>query len=540
MARKSLWLALVIFTLALGPILVPLDAQQRCPWAMKMQMSQQANVAYKMQMQQQMMMQKKMQQMQMMQMKQSQRMQQMARPIQPTKITPRPPVMTYKPPKVTQFQPPAMAMNKMKLMQQQKMQTIVQKKMITQRNMTQKMIQPKRGTGPGMGKMAQPRVNTQLVQKQIQMQKQVMIRNQKLMKSRTTYKPPPVRVVIPAKRQMKTQQPRIAQKMPPMQQKKLVLPEPVRRQMVQKGNMEKKQAMLTAKKMQVNTNKTTVKMDMSCVNCHKKMKINLNNPIPGKQPALPAMIAQKPRPNNPLQAPIAGPPRLPVVIDCGPAPRNPIAGVPLRLPTGIAGPLNPFRLPTGIAGPPDGTPRNPWTDSQPKLVAGVSPQGIRKPGFPGMPAAQGVGPLQNPLAASKQDAGSPQDKKRTATKDSASDWRSPAMPAMPPSGELFLLNPVEARPAVRTRETNDPAPEPATPRAVAGGRLDDLDGPSLPPLPRSARILNTGATWEGETKDEDWYSPQLASRSVRAASVASEVDLSRPALPPLASRVLLP
>ncbi len=542
MARKSLWLALGLFTLAIGPALLSVDAQQ-CPWSMKMKMQQQSTFAYKQQMQQQQMMQMKMQQ-QIQQFKQTPRVVQVPRqmPVMQPRYTPRPPVMAYKPPQIRQYQPPTVAINKMKIVQQQNTQKMMQTKILQQKLVQQRTTQTRRPTGPGVGmpNMNRTRVNTQIVQKQVLMQKQMMVQRQKLVMSRTSYKPPPIRTMIPAKRNIRTQPPRIARQIPPqLQQKKLILPEPVRRQQELKAQLElKKQMQMVAKKTKIETKTTTVKMDMSCVNCHKKMKINLDNPLPGKQqgPGMLPMIAQKPRPGNPLQMAIA-PPRLPVIIDCGPAPKfnQPIAGAPQRFPMGMGGPQgNPFNMPIGMMDP---TPRNPWMDGSSKLMAGVTAPGTRKPG-----QAQ-VSSLQNPLSP-KKDVGMSPDGKRTASKDPQPDWKTPAMPPMAQGqsrSDLFLLNPIETAPARPSREVSDTktAKESASRDAVALP-TSDLDGPTLPALPRSARVIHSVSPWEGTTKDDDWYSPQVVLQSVRTARPEPDADPARPPLPPLASRVLLP
>jgi hypothetical protein len=131
------------------------------------------------------------------------------------------------------------------------------------------------------------------------------------------------------------------------------------------------------------------------------------------------------------------------------------------------------------------------------------------------------------------------DKKRLAAKETATDWKAPAMPPMAQGqarGEMLLLSPLDGAPGRPAREANEPEPAPA--RVVTGAPANEVEGPASPPLPRSALVLTPTAPSTAMTNDDDRYSPQSRAR-LDGRAATPDLDLARPALP-LASRVLLP
>jgi hypothetical protein len=277
-----------------------------------------------------------------------------------------------------------------------------------------------------------------------------------------------------------------------------------------------------------------VKLQFTCVQCHIKMKVNLNDPVHGQKPPPLPMIVQAPKPNHPLQMPID--PRPAPLLRCPHQPpanlQHPIAAMPAPRPLhGIQkdppGPefANPRNKPIiGPANPslarqlvPNGPPQLPNPISGPPSLA----NGIRAPSS------------QGGVVSSKGD------RSGTIPADPITSGTSPMSDGQSP-GDMLLLNPL-GEPNSRTgREPNGvtsaPLPKPSNPDAVPA---IDLSGPTLPPLPPFVLILPPVAPWNGERRDNDWYAPQLAQRQARATSQAP-LDLSRPNLPPLAPGILLP
>src|SRR5262249_54362596 len=86
--------------------------------------------------------------------------------------------------------------------------------------------------------------------------------------NRSTFTPPAVRLVVPGSTKTKTAIARTTP--PPPRAKQLILPDPVRQAKVVKQPSQTKVNINVTKTTVVNRNVALVKMDFSCVQCHKK------------------------------------------------------------------------------------------------------------------------------------------------------------------------------------------------------------------------------------------------------------------------------
>ncbi len=546
MTRRWLILTTTALVLLMGPVLLISDAQTRCPWSIQLQMQQKAKQLHQDRLLAQQMEQMRRQQ-QISQMKKPQPVQRYAPPVVAKNFTPpapKRPVVTT-PSRPVQIATPTSTMTRTNLTTTTKstQTTTTTSVGIITRGFA--LANPTVGVDTrGVGITTATRgidtrtVGVTRVTRTVDTRTVGVTKVTRGIDTRTVgvtklEVAPTVRFTAPVTKTVGvTKGPTVAPVKNQVGPRNLVLADPV-------GQARKKPIEPLAKKPgQAGMDLPLVKMNFSCVQCHKKMKIDMPDAV-AKAPAMPTGL-QRPKPAQPLPNPV----------DCPPPPKmnQPIAGVRPQAPVVKKVPQP---LPAPINMPVVASPilQRPWMINQPGLPMPIAmapgEMKFRTPIWDATGRIPGLG-YADPLAPAP--SGQATTGRRRMPKEVMPDWTVPDLPPTSSGsslGEHVLLPKLEPTPERPKRPAPEPTEvQPGTPLvpsfAVGNDMLTDLDGPTLPPLPTFALIVPSRSAGPGEAKSDDWYASQPLPRATSPTWARADLDTSRPPMAPLPTRALLP